>query len=111
MSGYSFLSQLDGYDWDVHNHGAGDFGFGISSTSHVEALWHQIKSKIKKMYNSIPSINFLLFLREAEWRINNSKLNDEQKIIEFFSCYRCYKNTIDVKEEKSIYLVNSDFSK
>ena len=28
-------------------------------------------SPVEKMYNSIPSINFLLFLREAEWRIKN----------------------------------------
>ena len=43
--GYSFLSHLNGYDWEVHNHGAGDFGFGLSSTSHVEALWHHLNQK------------------------------------------------------------------
>lgn len=88
-----------------------ELGLGICSTSHVEALWHQLKTKIKKIYSSIPSINFLLFPREAEWLIKNQKLNDEQKTIEFVEYYRCYDNKIDVKEKKNLYLVNSDFSK
>ena len=109
--GYSFLSHLNGYEWEVHNHGAGDFGFGLSSTSHVEALWHQLKSKLKKLYNSIPSINFLLFLREAEWHIKTNGLNDDQKINEFFDCYKCCENTKDVKFESNLFLNDSDFSK
>ena len=46
--GYSFLSHLNGYDWEVHNHGDGDFGFGLSSTSHNRSFMATVKIKNKK---------------------------------------------------------------
>jgi hypothetical protein len=95
---------MNGNVWEVHSHGEGDFGFGLSSTSHVEALWNQLKYKIKKLYSSIPSINYLYFLRKAEWRI-------KKKIINFFECYRCCENTKDVINESNLFLVDSDFIK
>ena len=69
------------------------------------------KSKIKKLYNSIPSINFLLFLREAKLHNKTSGLNDDQKVIEFFDCYKCCENTNDVIFESNLFLIDSDFSK
>lgn len=68
--GYAFLQNNNSYVWEMHNHGAGDFGIGINSTSHIESLWHEIKSKFKNTYLTIPSIHFLYFLREIEFKIN-----------------------------------------
>ena len=64
------------------------------------------------MYNAIPSYNFLLYLREAEFRIKNKLLSDDQKIKEFFECFTCIKNTKDVIiENNNTFLKNSDFKK
>lgn len=39
-STYEYLdSPNSGYQHFIHNHGGGDFGFGIESTSHIESLW------------------------------------------------------------------------
>ena len=38
--GYSWIDQpFSGYIHSTHNHGNGDFGTGVESTSHIEALW------------------------------------------------------------------------
>lgn len=73
--GYLVLHNMINYEWESYNHGAGNFGFGLSSTSHIESLYHQLKSKIRDMYHSIPAYNFLHFLREAEWLIKNLNLS------------------------------------
>ena len=46
----------------------GDFRYGDESTSHIEALWANLQILIKKMHNTITSVNFLGFLRESEFR-------------------------------------------
>ena len=38
-----------------------------------------LKNKITKIYNCIPADNFILFLREAEFRYHLSKLDDDKK--------------------------------
>ena len=38
-----------------------------------------LKNKITKIYNCITDDNFILFLREAEFRYNLSKLDDDKK--------------------------------
>lgn len=71
---YNWLNDIiSGYTHHAHNHGHGEFGEGLDSTSHIEQLWHHLKSLIKNIYSSIPSINFALFLREVEWRRNQKK--------------------------------------
>ena len=86
-SGYSFIDDLQGYIREVHIHEASDFGYGVNSTSHIESIWSQLKSVIKNIYYIIPHQNFLLYLRETEWRIKNKDKNLEGKIKEFFSCW------------------------
>lgn len=44
---YKFLNNNQDYNHIVHIHGGGDFVFGIISTSYIEGLWSNIKSKIK----------------------------------------------------------------
>ena len=48
-SEYLFLNNLNEYDWESHNHGGGDFCMEIASTSHIESLLHQLKSKLKSI--------------------------------------------------------------
>ena len=86
-AGYSFIDEQQGYTREVHIHGASDFGFGVNSTSHIESIWSQLKSVIKNIYYIIPHQNFLLYLREAEWRIKNKSKSLGEKIKEFFDCW------------------------
>lgn len=73
---YNFLNNIDGgYKHSINTHGHGDFGEGLDSTSHIEQLWNHLKYLIKEIYNVIPSNNFVLFLREVEWRRNYSKFD------------------------------------
>ena len=66
---------MDGYNRDVHVLCGGDFGFVINSTSHIDSIWSQLKSILKKIYYIIPHNNFIMYLRETEWRqINRSKI-------------------------------------
>ena len=45
--GYGFLKGYDSVWTDEeHNHGYGDFGHGICSTSHIENYWNQLKGGI-----------------------------------------------------------------
>ena len=39
--GYSFLDNNDESVWthETHNHALGDFGYGLSSTIHIEQFW------------------------------------------------------------------------
>ena len=81
-SGYRFLDNADTSVWEhkVFNHGAGNFGLGQYSTSHIEHTWNHIKQEIRQIYGSIPNQNFVYFLREAEFRLNISKLTNEDKL-------------------------------
>jgi len=108
-SGYSFLSDEPGYLWDVHNHGAGDFGLGINTTSYIESLWQEIKSKIKHTYYIIPSKNFMSYLREAEFKIKNKNKSSDEKLKEFFSCFKCINDTKDIIVFKNDFMDDSDF--
>ena len=42
--------------------------------------WNHIKQEIRQIYGSIPNQNFVYFLREAEFRLNISKLTNEDKL-------------------------------
>ena len=55
-------------NWATHGHG--DFGAGSDSTSHIEQLWAHLKSIIKKIYHTILTKNFLLFMRESLLPLN-----------------------------------------
>ena len=63
---YSFLDRINsGYIHHAYNHGRGEWGIGIDSTSRIESIWAEIKLKIKRMYISIKSTNLIYFLKEA----------------------------------------------
>ena len=81
-SGYRFLDNPNSFVWDheIHNHGAGDFGYGERSTSHIEHTWNNIKQEIKLIYGSIPHKNFIYFFREVEFSLNISTKNSKEKL-------------------------------
>ena len=70
LAGYNFLNNNINYTHERHNHGAGDFGYGLHSTSHIENLWANLKQIITKIDGIMPQKNFILFLKEAELRNN-----------------------------------------
>lgn len=54
--GYHFLDEANSrYAHIFHNDHNGIFGTGLQSTSHIEAIWNIIKSKIKNIYYVIPN--------------------------------------------------------
>ena len=102
--GYDWMDQANsGYRRFPHIHGQNDFGHGVESTSHIESIWGQLKDVISSIYKSIPCINFLYFVREAEWRIKKKNLSYEEKLDDFFEMY----NTVMGIDEEFIY--DSDF--
>ena len=101
---------MDGYTKEVHNHGAGDFGVGINSTSYIESLWNALKHEIKKTYNMIPNKSFTKFLRKAEQKYINKNKNFSDKIKEFFENYNFIKNLEDVSVYENPFLSDSDIN-
>ena len=92
---YNFLDDSN-YIHEVHIHGPqGNFGFGLHSTSHIEGIWGTLKTKITKIYNCIPADNFILFLREAEFRYILSKLDDDAKEKKIIDVFECLYNTVN----------------
>ena len=59
--GYDWANRPNsGYTRYTHIHGRHDFGEGNESTSYVESLWSEVKSKINNTYNGSFYI-FILF--------------------------------------------------
>ena len=73
------FDEDENYTHRVRKRAKGDFGNGLESMSHIESIWGNLKSIIKNIYYSIPSNNFILFLREAEFRRSISKLSFDNK--------------------------------
>ena len=55
MTGILIIIAHSGYIHIKHLHNTGSFVVGLQSTSHIESIWAQIKSKIKETYPSIPN--------------------------------------------------------
>lgn len=51
----------------------------------IENFWNQAKQHMRK-FNGVPRQNFVLFLKECEWRFNKpnpqTKLNQLQQLVE-----------------------------
>ena len=59
----------------------------------IENTFANIKDKIKRIYLQIPNKNFLLFLREAEWRRNMATKNKDYKSKDLFEIFEYISNT------------------
>ena len=112
-SSYHFLDDVNSpYAHEEYSHSPnGNFGLGINSTSHIEGLWGTLKQKIKSIYNSIPSTNFILYLREAEIRYILSKLNSGKKEKYIMDLLEYLYNTCDYKfYDIKILYDNNDYN-
>ena len=101
-AGYNFLSRPDsGYIHNSVNHSHGIFGL----TSRIEGLWGEIKSIIKKIYNSIHADHFIYFLREVEYRRALRSLNSFDILSDFCSVVSSVsiKELLDEDDLKDIY--------
>lgn len=87
-SGYTFLNNNINFTHETHIHGGGDFGLGYHSTSHIENLWANLKKTIRSIYGIMPKKDFILYLREAEFRINISKKKSDEKLDILFKIIR-----------------------
>ena len=104
-SRYLFLNnQVNGCFHHTHNRARKNFGIWLDSTSRIESVWSELKTKIKKIYNSIQSNNFIYFLRELEFRRIIKSLNINQKIEKFAIALSCVDNGIN-----SSYLTKEEF--
>ena len=66
---YRWLNEPNsGYVYITHIHAHGTFGYGDQSSSHIEQLWSVLKTLFRRIYVTVPSENFTLFLREIEFR-------------------------------------------
>ena len=91
--GYRWFDEVNsGYIHSIHSHSLGNFGSGNDSTSHIEQLCAHLKLIIKKIYNIIPTNNFIYFLSEDEYRRNLSFLSLNDKWIEIFTTLSYIKN-------------------
>ena len=103
-SGYNFLdSDYAEYDHEVYVHGPdGNFGFGQHSTSHIEGTWGTIKSYIYRIYNKIPDVNFILFLREGEFRYRIRDMSYKEKETELKEIFKYVYDSA----EYELYTIN-----
>ena len=59
--GYNLLDMRNsGYNNLSFNHRNTSFEAGLGSSSHIEAIWHILKSKIRNAYYVIPKTIYLL---------------------------------------------------
>ena len=108
-SSYVYLDNNNsGYNHIRHILGHRDFGIGIQSTLHVGSIWVQIKSKIKESYHVIPPKNFMLFVREIEYKIKKKDIQSDQKIKNFFGIYENTNNAEDMDLYDSNYILLLD---
>ena len=94
----------------MHTHGAGGFGYGLSSTSHMEYTWSHLINEIKSIYNFISSSHFILYLIEAEFRLRLSQKKDSSEKLYILNKLVYETNTFDFfTEEELLDMDNYDY--
>ena len=79
----------------THVHAHGIFGYGDESSSHMEQLWSVLKTLFRRIYVTIPSENFTLFLREIEIRYLITNKNDNEKLKELLEVFDYINSTVN----------------
>ena len=64
----------------------------MDSTSHIEGIWSYLKKIITSIYVIIPNENFILYLRESEFRRNINSLNYNKKWKELLDIFNYIYN-------------------
>ena len=91
---YNFLDDANSdYRHITHNHSIGSFGVGSNSSAYIENSWANLKDKIKKLYYNIQNSNFILFLKESEWRRNNIYKSKSEKIKDIIDIFKYVNDT------------------
>lgn len=75
---------LNGYDHYRVFHSENEFARGKSHVNGIEAFWSFAKRRLAK-FNGINSDNFILHLKECEFRYNNRDENLQKIIIRLFN--------------------------
>ena len=47
---YQWIYSFINFTHSTHNHGLGDFSYGLDSTSYVESLWSNLKNILRNIY-------------------------------------------------------------
>lgn len=81
-------------------------GYVNQATSHSENIWNVLKDEIKATYKSIKNKDFLYFLREAEFKYNNTNKNYQDMITEFLACFNIIINFEEygIEEDNNFYI-------
>ena len=96
------------YHHSVRKFGHSDFGYGYESTSHIESVCGNLKNIIKRIYYPIPNNNFVLFLKEAEFRreisgfANNIKWQNFVDIILAILIFKIYILSINISNFRGL---------
>ena len=98
-SGYIHLS---------YNNGAGNWGIGVHSTSHIESMWACLKNYIKNIYYSIPSKGFYFYLKEGEFRFLNRNKNQKELLFIIEKIFKYNYNTNNFNFHSMNYFNNID---
>ena len=107
--GYNWIDSAEsGYQHIKYNHGLGLFGSGLQSTSHMEAVWNIIKSKIKNTYYHIPGNKIFRYVRETEYKYNINNKNFDDKLLDFLEVYALINSVTDEEFKKKDFLNDSD---
>lgn len=96
LRAYQWINRpFSGNIQSMHNH-----GHGLDSTIHIESLW-SIEKLIKNTYNIIPHEDFILFLKESEFRRNTTHLRSQEKWNEFLEIIKY----IDNRDSDELYSI------
>ena len=106
MGRIDFLENEINFTHETHNHGAGDFGRGERSISHIQSLWAELKIEFFSIYGSIPMNNFIYFLKEIEFRVKIKNKNDDEKLKTFFEISKMVYDTCKFNFSKKEFIEN-----
>ena len=92
---YNWMNSVNsGFNRIIHIHGQHDFGYGEQSTSHIESVWSDLKQKLSAFYVAVREENFILFVKEMEWRMKISHKNNIEKIKNLQFIFNHVANTV-----------------
>ena len=95
---YRWLNEPNsGYMHITHVHSHANFWYGDESTSHIEQLWSVLKTLFRRIYVTVPSENFNIFLREIEFRYLITNKNDNDKLKELLEIFDYVNSTVNFK--------------
>ncbi len=76
--GYNALDVADFYHFRINHSEL--FAEGDNHINGTENFWNQAKRHMRK-FNGVPKTNFGLFLKECEWRFNNSDPLTQKRLL------------------------------